>query len=52
MHQYEIAVLFDPQLEVDLSKAEAKIKKVVTDGGGKIYQNRHWGKKETCVSNS
>ena len=31
MNSYEIAVLYHPDLEVDLSKAEAKVQKIVTD---------------------
>lgn len=46
MNQYEIAVLFDPQLEVDLSKATAKVEKLVTDNGGKIVNTDNWGKKK------
>ena len=36
MSQYEIAVLFDPGLEIDLEKATAKVEKIITAGGGKI----------------
>lgn len=46
MHQYEIAVLFDPQLEVDLTKAEAKVQKIVEASGGKITKTDNWGKKK------
>ncbi len=46
MNQYEIAVLYDPQLEVDLSKAEAKVKKLITDNGGKVTAEDNWGKKK------
>ncbi len=46
MNQYEIAVVYDPQLEVDLSKAEAKVKKIVADNGGKISAEDNWGKKK------
>lgn len=46
MNQYEIAVLYDPQLEIDLSKAEAKVKKLVTDNGGKVIKEDNWGKKK------
>lgn len=46
MHQYEIAVLFDPQLEVDLTKAEAKVQKLVEASGGKITKTDNWGKKK------
>lgn len=46
MNQYEIAILFDPGLEVDLSKAESKFKKIVADNGGKVIKDDNWGKRK------
>jgi len=46
MTQYEIAVLYDPDLEVDLTKAEDRVKKIVTDNGGKITATDNWGKRK------
>ncbi|MBW3569233.1 30S ribosomal protein S6 [Candidatus Parcubacteria bacterium] len=46
MNQYEIAVLFDPGLEVDLSKSTAKLEKIVTDNKGKIVKSDNWGKRK------
>ncbi len=46
MNQYEIAVLYDPGLEVDLTKAEERVKKIFTDLGGKILSTDNWGKKK------
>lgn len=46
MNQYEIAVLFDPQLEVDLSKAEDKINKIIVENKGKITKTDNWGKRK------
>lgn len=46
MNQYEIAVLFDPHLEIDLSKPSAKVEKIFTDNNGKIIKNDNWGKKK------
>ncbi len=46
MHTYEIAVLFHPDLEIDLSKPQAKVEKIVTDNGGKITKTDNWGKKK------
>lgn len=46
MNQYEIAVLYHPDLEVDLSKAEEKITKIVTDNGGKVTATDNWGKRK------
>lgn len=45
MHTYELAVLFHPDLEIDLSKPQAKVEKLVTDNGGKITNTDSWGKK-------
>ncbi|HEY5442038.1 MAG TPA: 30S ribosomal protein S6 [Candidatus Saccharimonadales bacterium] len=45
MNQYEIAVLYHPDLEVDLSKAEDRVKKIVTDNGGKVVSDDNWGKR-------
>lgn len=46
MNQYEIAVLFDPQLEIDLSKPTAKIEKIFTENKGKVVKTDNWGKKK------
>lgn len=46
MNQYEIAVLYHPDLEVDLSKAEERVKKVLTDNGGKVVGTDSWGKRK------
>lgn len=44
--QYEIAVLYHPDLEVDLTKAEEKVTKIITDNGGKIVATDNWGKRK------
>lgn len=46
MIDYEIAVLYDPDLEVDLSKAEDRVKKIVTDNKGEIKSVDNWGKRK------
>ena len=46
MNQYEIAVLYHPDLEVDLTKAEERVKKIVTDNGGKVTTADNWGKRK------
>ena len=46
MNQYEIAVLYHPDLEVDLSKAEDRVKKIVTDNDGKVLNADNWGKRK------
>jgi small subunit ribosomal protein S6 len=50
MHQYEIAVLYHPDLEVDLSKAEERVKKIIADNGGKIVKEDNWGKRKLAYS--
>lgn len=50
MNQYEIAVLFHPDLEVDLSKAEEKVKKLFTDNGGKVVATDNWGKRKLAYT--
>ncbi len=46
MAQYEVAVLYHPDLEVDLTKAEEKVTKLFADNGGKIVATDNWGKKK------
>lgn len=46
MAQYEIAVLYHPDLEVDLTKAEEKVTKIFSDNGGKVTATDNWGKRK------
>ncbi len=46
MNVYEIAILFDPGLEVDLAKATEKVEKIMTDNGGNITNVDNWGKRK------
>lgn len=46
MNQYEIAVLYHPDLEIDLEKATSKIEKIITDNQGKITKTDNWGKRK------
>lgn len=46
MNSYEIAVLYHPDLEIDLEKSAAKVAKIVTDNGGKITAEDNWGKRK------
>jgi small subunit ribosomal protein S6 len=39
-------VLYHPDLEVDLSKAEDRVKKIITDNGGEITATDNWGKRK------
>lgn len=43
MNQYEIAVLYHPDLAVDLTKAEEKVTGLITKNGGKITNTDNWG---------
>lgn len=45
MAQYEIAVLYHPDLEVDLTKAEDRVTKIFADNGGKVTATDNWGKR-------
>ena len=46
MNQYEIAVLYHPDLEIDLGKATSKVEKIFTDNGGKVANVDNWGKRK------
>jgi small subunit ribosomal protein S6 len=46
MNQYEIAVLYHPDLEIDLDKATARVEKIFTDSGAKITNIDNWGKRK------
>ena len=46
MQEYEIAVVYDPGLEVDLSKAEEQVKKIIAEYNGKITSTDNWGKRK------
>jgi len=46
MNQYEIAVLYHPDLEIDLDKATSKVEKIFTDNGGTVTNTDNWGKRK------
>jgi len=46
MNQYEIAVLYHPDLEIDLEKASSRIVKIFTDNGGTVVSEDNWGKRK------
>ena len=50
MNQYEIAVLYHPDLEVDMTKAEEKVTKIITGAGGKIVSTDNWGKRKMAYT--
>lgn len=45
MKEYELSVLIHPDLEVDLDAPLDKVRKLVTDNGGKIVKEENVGKK-------
>lgn len=46
MNQYEVAVLYHPDLEIDLEKATSKVEKIFTDNKGKVTNTDNWGKRK------
>ena len=46
MNQYELAVLYHPDLEIDLAKATGKVEKIINDAEGKIVNTDNWGKRK------
>ena len=46
MNQYEIAVLYHPDLEIDLEKATSRVEKIFTDNGGEVKGVDNWGKRK------
>ena len=46
MNQYEIAILYDPDLEIDLEKATSRVEKIFTDNGGEVKNVDNWGKRK------
>lgn len=46
--QYELAVLYHPDLEIDLDKAEKQVTKLVEAAGGEITATDNWGKRKTA----
>ena len=50
MSQYEIAILYHPDLEVDMSKAEEKVLGIIAQNGGKVTETNNWGKKKLAYT--
>jgi small subunit ribosomal protein S6 len=50
VNQYEIAVLYHPDLEIDLEKATSKVEKILTDNGGKVTNVDNWGKRKLAYT--
>lgn len=45
MNEYEVAVIYDPDLEIDLAKAEDRVKKIFLDNKVTITKTDNWGKR-------
>ena len=50
MNQYEFAVLYHPDLEIDLDKATNKVEKIIKDNGGKITNVDNWGRRKLAYT--
>ena len=46
MKEYELVVLYHPDLEVDMTKATSKVAKIIADAKGKIVKQDDWGRKK------
>lgn len=45
-NKYELAILYHPDLEIDLEKASEKVASIVNNNGGKIISEDNWGKRK------
>lgn len=43
---YELVVLLHPDLEIDLEKPLAKLRKIIADNQGEITKEENWGKRK------
>ena len=50
MKEYELSVLFHPDLEMNLDPALDKVKKIIESAGGKITKEENDGKKRLAYS--
>lgn len=46
MNSYELAILYDPDLEIDLQKATDRVEKILSDNGATITNTDNWGKRK------
>lgn len=46
MNQYEVAVLYHPDLEIDLEKASSKVEKTLAENKAKIIKTDNWGRRK------
>jgi small subunit ribosomal protein S6 len=45
-NQYEVAIVYHPDLEIDIEKATSRVEKIFTDNGGKVTSVDNWGKRK------
>ncbi|MBQ7202090.1 30S ribosomal protein S6 [Candidatus Saccharibacteria bacterium] len=50
MKEYELSILFHPDLEMNLDPVVNKVKKLIEDNGGKITKEENDGKKRLAYS--
>lgn len=50
MNSYELAILYDPDLEIDLEKASDKVKAIITKNGGSVTAEDNWGKRKLAYN--
>ena len=46
MKEYELVVLYHPDIEADMTKATDKVAKIITGAKGKIVNQDDWGRKK------
>ena len=46
MDQYELTVVFHPDLEIDMDKANKQVETLVKDAGGTVAETDSWGKRK------
>ncbi len=46
MEQYEVAIVYHPDLDLDLEKGAQKVKKILEDNNAKIVSDDVWGKRK------
>jgi small subunit ribosomal protein S6 len=50
MREYELTVLFHPDLEIDLDAPLKKVRDIITTNGGTITSEDNWGKKRLAYA--
>lgn len=50
MREYELVVLYHPDLEVDMTKPLEKVAGIIGDAGGKVVSEDDWGRKKLAYS--